>query len=138
MVRKLYFKIKGNQEDPDGNAVPYFRTTQGSQWKKGAKRYHAWKDFVRAQVIDVLAAMKSLDREQWSELIDFRGNKPIKATDKKVWMKIYIIWKNKTHADSDNVFKGIADALFMNDKYLVGEFDYEYGESGSVSVEITF
>ncbi len=34
-----------------------------------------------------------------------------------------IHWHNDAHADGDNIFKGIADALFVNDKnVVVGKF----------------
>ena len=72
---------------------------------------------------------------------DFLEKKPIKNTGKKVYMSLKITWADKTHADCDNIFKGIADALFQNDKYLASKgFDYKYAKDkcGKVEVEIEF
>ncbi len=57
----------------------------------------------------------------------------------KARMDIKIFWKNGAHADPDNVFKGIADALFKNDKFLDGSFESYYSpeEIGKVEVTIT-
>ncbi len=52
-------------------------------------------------------------------------------------MILAIKFCDKAHGDSDNIFKGIADALFDNDKYVIGGFDYEYATEGSVDVLIT-
>lgn len=139
-MKTLRFKICGNQENRKGNPIPYFRTTQGSQWSKGAKRYHAWADYVRASYIDAIAGMKtSAERMAYKEIVDFSDKKPIRATDDKMRMTLNIEFANKAHGDCDNIFKGIADALFMNDKHLVGSFDYEYSpyKEGSVYIEIT-
>ena len=54
-------------------------------------------------------------------------------------MSIKIHWVNGVHADPDNVFKGLADALFKNDKFLDGAFESQYASDGrgKVEVEIT-
>ena len=54
-------------------------------------------------------------------------------------MSITIFWVNGVHADPDNVFKGLADALFLNDKFLDGAFESHYSPDGKgrVEVEIT-
>jgi len=132
----IKFTIKGNQEDPSGNPIPYFRQTQGSKWSKGAKRYHEWTNYVRANYLDAIMPLKKVDRAMLGEMHDFLEKKPIKAIDKKITMHTCIFFKNKAHADSDNIFKGIADALFMNDKYVAGSFDYHYSDKGKVEVTI--
>ena len=140
-MKKISFTIKGNQENQQGNPIPYFRTTQGTQWTDGAQRYQQWKDYVRAHYLDALGEIKKIDRADFGEAHDLLQKKPIANTGRKVHMLLQITWANKAHADCDNIFKGIADALFMNDKYLVGEFDYEYGDKGiggQVKVTITF
>ena len=130
MTKSLFFKIYGNQEDPRGNPIPYLRTTQKSQWTDKAKRYQQWKDYIRANYLDALGAVKKIDRADFGEAHDLIQKKPIRASDHKQKMSLQICFKDKTHADCDNIFKGIADALFMNDKHLVGEFDYSYVEKG--------
>jgi hypothetical protein len=54
-------------------------------------------------------------------------------------MAIKISWVNGVHADPDNVFKGLADTLFKNDKFLDGSFESRYAADGKgmVDVEIT-
>lgn len=137
-MKTIAFTIYGNQENKKGNPIPYFRTTQAGQWTKGAKRYHAWKDYVRASYLDALGEIKKIERAQFGEMHDLLQKKPIADTGKKMHMRLCITWANKAHADSDNIFKGIADALFMNDKYLSGEFDYHYGDVPKVEVTIHF
>ena len=53
-------------------------------------------------------------------------------------MDIQIWWKNEAHADGENVFGSIADALFKNDKKLDGSFENKGSSSkeGSVKVQI--
>ena len=137
-MKTIKFTIKGNQENPQGNPIPYFRTTQAGQFNKGAKRYHAWKDYVRAHYLDALGEIKHIDRADFGEAHDLLQKKPIAKQAGKIHMRLCITWANKAHADSDNIFKGIADALFMDDKYLSGEFDYHYGDQAQVEVTITF
>lgn len=133
-MKKICFTIKGNQENIKGNPIPYFRTTQAGQFNKGAKRYHEWADYVRAQFIDAIAEIKtSTEKMAYKELIDFGQKKPIKESDKKQKMSMTVFFKDKSHADCDNIFKGIADALFMNDKYLISDgwdFFYTNKETG--------
>lgn len=109
----MNFTIFGNQESRTGNPIPYHRTTQGSYWNASSKRYLSWKNYVVKSFCDQLN-------------IKDDGRKPIKKSAEKLNMKLHIYFKDKTHGDSDNVFKGIADALFENDKYLSGSFDYSY------------
>lgn len=57
----------------------------------------------------------------------------------KARMDIRIYWINGIHGDPDNIFKGIADAIFKNDKFLDGSFEtYNSNEGkGRVEVDIT-
>lgn len=138
-MKTIIFKIKGNQENPEGNPIPYLRTTQASQWTDKAVRYQEWKSYVVGEYIKALEKMPR--RNELEEYHNLSKLKPIVNTGKKIIMSLRITWANKAHADCDNVFKGIADALFINDKYLVGDFDYEYGDKGvggQVVVTITF
>jgi hypothetical protein len=134
----LIFTIYGNQENEGENPIPCLRTTQGTQWTPQAIRYKEWKSFVVAQLIDLMQAMPREERMQYVEVIDLIGKKPIKATKNKIVMDLMIYFKDQSHADCDNIFKGIADALFMNDKYLAGSFDYKMAEQGKVDITIKF
>lgn len=122
------FTVSGNQENALANPVPYHRTTQGSTWTKEAKRYNAWKNYVRH------CFYKQTDAKV--QLLE-----PITLSKTKTaTMDIAIEWANGTHGDCDNVFKGIADALFTNDKYIMaGSFKSTYSKSkqGKVYIAIT-
>jgi len=100
----IEFTLVGNQSDKAGNPIPYHRTTQASFWNKDSKRYNAWKQFVR--------------QEYWLQTAKkISGHKPFnKAFKGKV--EVYIEFKNESHADPDNIAKGILDALFENDKHV--------------------
>lgn len=140
-MKTIKFTIKGNQENPNGNPIPYLRTTQASQWTDKAVRYQEWKGYVVGAYIKALEKIEKKERQAFEKYTDLTKLKPIKNTGEKIHMQLQITWMNKAHADCDNVFKGIADALFTNDKFLVGEFDYEYGDkgvAGQVVVTITF
>lgn len=59
------------------------------------------------------------------------------SKESKYVMTIMIYFADYSHADPDNIFKGIADALFDSDKYLAGDFDFDYDSSNPrVEVEI--
>ena len=47
---------------------------------------------------------------------------PIKIESYRAEMHLKIYWADEKHGDADNVFKGIADSLFENDKELDGSF----------------
>ena len=127
------FTIYGNQEDTKGNPIPYLRTTQGTQWTKAAIRYSQWKAFVRICLIDSLQGIPK-DNVLWCVA---KNNKAIEFTKTKSEMQLQIFFSNKAHADPDNIFKGIADALFVNDKLLSGSFDFGYDkENPRVEVRI--
>jgi len=109
------FTVLGNQEKPKGNPIPYFRQTQKSAYKNpGARRYHLWCDYVRASFLDQCPGMA----------LENGSIKPL-TTDSDFPMAllyVMIFYKDKNHGDPDNIYKGIADALFDNDKYLNGQF----------------
>jgi hypothetical protein len=131
-VRKSYkFCIVGNQENANANPIPYHRTTQGSFWNKGSKRYKAWKEYV----VDCCIEQLGIRRAELME--DALKWKPFTTTkENRARMDIVITFTDFKHSDSDNVFKGIADALFVQDKFLSGSFDFKYGKIGSVTVLI--
>lgn len=125
---RIHFLIPGNQEDLEGNAIPYTRTTQGSKWSPKYQRYGAWKNYV-------------IKHSKLKEGFDKKGKllKPIAIPDGyKAVMNLRVFYTDNTHPDTDNVFKGIADALFQNDKRLAGSFDFwvKPKAGGIVEVEI--
>ena len=49
--------------------------------------------------------------------------------DKKYFVDVVCYYKDKKHGDTDNVAKGVNDALFakpLSDKYIAGTYDYYY------------
>lgn len=134
----FHFTVKGNHKDPKGNPMPYTRTTQGSKWSPKAKDYSAWKEYVRGCFLAYCVDEKLLTHADFRGLVYALPNlKPIVKSKNKARVDIMITYKDDTHADSDNVIKGILDALFQNDKYVAGSFDFEYGDAGMVDITIT-
>lgn len=136
-MKTITFTIYGNPKKKNGNPMPYTRTTQGSKFSKKALEYSAWKGHVVASYLDHIDGMKKIDRADFGDAHDLIQRKPIKATKNKMHMSIHSTFVDDTHGDSDNVFKGIADALFQNDKYLEGSFTFERGDVGKVEVTIS-
>lgn len=102
----MTFTIVGNQEDERGNPIPYHRATQRGRFNKGQRRYYAWKDHVRASFA-----------QSWDRSIPLTLDGKIPGTPVgKVTAEI--CFGSETHADPDNVVKGILDALFQNDKHV--------------------
>lgn len=135
MKKQISFIIRGNQEKPDGNPIPYCRITAASKFRKDSMRYYKWKEFVCAEFITatfgtnfagILEAIRVKNRQKPIELE--KGQKAI--------MDLTIYWKDEKHGDPDNIFKGIADALFQDDKNLDGSFKSSVSGKGSVYVKI--
>ncbi|HZS09555.1 MAG TPA: hypothetical protein VFD58_32305 [Blastocatellia bacterium] len=119
------FIITGNQENKTGNPIPYFRQTQqSSRFNPAARRYHDWKDFVRAQFW--LQTAKKL-----------RTDKPYgKAAKGRLEVKIR--FRGEAHADPDNIVKGLLDSLFENDKHIDVSTSHSCGnQAGSIEILIT-
>ncbi len=107
-----------------GVPVPYLRMTQaevrlmripdhkmrpaGLKVKQRIQRYFDYKSFVYASC------------QPW----------PISRTtlfpSEKIFLNIVIFFKNHSHGDPDNIFKAIADSLFIVDKYVAGSMDFYY------------
>jgi len=121
----MKFIIYGNQENPKGNPIGYHRTTQGSYWNPGSKRYKAWKDHVTKSFGDTF------------EILRDGPGKPITLKkDEKVYLNTMIYYANNARPDPDNVQKGIADALFVNDKNVAGSYDFAIDKTNP-RVEVT-
>ena len=133
------FKIIGNQDDPLGNPIPKLKMTGRQHWTKQAKRYVDWKMFVTRCFLDI----HNVVPVPVSYIKDFRivdlevDTKPITIPPgRKAYMEIMIRWKNNKRPDAENVFGSIADALFENDKYLAGSFDFAWEPTGQGMVEV--
>ena len=99
------FEIHGNQENPKGNPIPYYRTTQRAKWvNRGARRYAAWKKFVQQHALEAGLKIGELKKN---------GHYRLDVT---------CFFVGETHADAENIRKGISDALFeiAGDKHVWG------------------
>lgn len=139
----ITFMIAGNHTDRDGNPVPYTRSTREALWRSDGKRYAAWKEYVQ-QIFNVEFSNHCIsnpdDRhttKHWGDMLR-RGNlKPIELRyEQTARMDINIWWANCKHGDPDNIWKGIADALFVQDKHLNGSFESDHHSEGKGRVEV--
>ena len=130
----LKFEVIGNQENPKGNPIPYVRSTQRGQFKKNVVRYNRWKLWVLKCFYDLYPNHSpSVGGAPLFSGKIFESSRKLKFR-----MGMMIHWANDAHADPDNVFKGIADALFSNDKYLaISGVDFCDASDGIGKVEIT-
>ncbi len=129
----INFTIRGNQEDPSGNAVPYVRSTRGALWRPEGKRYAAWKGFVQGAFLD---SLEPKGKGIAQVAIVHHGKPIILLNNQKAVMDMAIYWRNGAHGDPDNIFKGIADALFLQDRNLDGSFQSSKDDQGKGRVEV--
>lgn len=136
----IEFEIPGNHLDPVGNALPKVKLTRRQYWTPKAQRYSAWKKYVVSHMLFAFVSEHGkIPQELVGVLHPERDEKPlIVPKGKKIYMDILIEWKDNTHADPENVFGSIADAIFQNDKDLCGSFDVtDKRGTGKVHVRIT-
>jgi hypothetical protein len=112
----------GNNDDPSGNAIPKLRMTQNTLWTPAAQRYARWKLYVQESY------WKAIEGKT-------KFGKPFIA--QPAVMDLQIVWKDKKHGDPESIFGSIADALWENDKFLAGSFDYSYSDTKQASVRVT-
>lgn len=135
---KISFTIRGNQDDQFGNPMPKIKKTYRQSWTPEVQRYVHWKAHVQKSFLEIIQA-KHPELVQRIEQCITRTSKPIEIEkNETARMDIQIWWKNEAHADGENVFGSIADALFKNDKKLDGSFENKGSSSkeGSVKVQI--
>lgn len=111
-----------------GHPLPKLRMTGGQSWKPEVKRYMAWKAHVVTSFVESLRHSPELYNRVAGRVA--RGLKPIPSLLEKAHMTVRAYYNNHAHADTENVFGSIADALFENDSKLVGTFDYDIGGKG--------
>lgn len=134
----LEFIIEGNQNDHTGNPIPYKRTLAG-KFRKDGKDYFEWKEYVRYQ-LETSALLGGLPYK----ILYSASDHPFPAfgfSYSRIAAHIEIFWKNGSHGDCDNIFKGILDSLFRNDKCVyAGSFTSSQSSEkrGSVKVLLQF
>lgn len=114
------------------NPVGYKRMITGRMRAESA-RYLAWMRFVREELAVTTADAKVLLAAHRNEHVIYL------ESDQYARMDIIIAWADETHGDADNVWKGIADSLFKQDKHVAGSFEFGHLEgkkTGFVDVNI--
>lgn len=131
------FTIKGTHEGENKNPLPKIKLTKRQQWTKKAIQYAHWKEHVKAAFID---SVPDEERAEMIRNIIHTGHPLTTGKDRKAVMEICIAWGSGVHGDPENIFGSIADALFDQDKYLAGRFDFvDYSvEKPRVVVTIVF
>ena len=105
----IVFEVKNGK-----NPVPYKRTTQKQKFVDTEyKKYQSYKSSIIA------------------EFIKATGKQPHKilSPNTKYYVDVVAYFKDKTHGDTDNIAKGVNDAIFqkpLSDKYIAGTYDYYY------------
>jgi len=134
MLEVVKFEIRGNQENDEGNPIPYVRSTQRGQFKPNVRRYSMWKHYVLRAFYDKYPNFSP----KVNAAPIFSGKIFATSRTNPMRMKLMIYFASDAHADPDNIFKGIADALFSNDKYLAVQADFAESadKKGKVVVEI--
>lgn len=131
----INFEIIGNHEKRYGNPVPYVRSTQHGQHKPAVRRYEGWKQYVVAHFLDAVPPTS-----RYAQEVVISGKPIVLDSDERARMDIQIQFSGRSHGDPDNVWKGIADALFVNDSRLDGSFTHDEHANylgASVTVQIS-
>lgn len=132
----LTFTIEGNQNDPTGNPIPYKRVLSG-KFRKDSIDYMAWKEYVRS-CLDRTAHLDGLSHKVLYVPATYPYPHILAQGVIRAAVHIKIYWKNHSHGDCDNVFKGILDALFENDKLVhAGSFESFYSPEKKGKVDIS-
>jgi len=96
------------------NPAPYKRTTFRQKFMdKEYQKYLLWKSNIVATFARKFGKLP----------------KNVFSKNKKYYVNIKVFYKDKTHGDTDNIAKGINDAIFqrpLNDKYIAGSYDFDY------------
>ncbi|GBF04790.1 hypothetical protein DAERI_020387 [Deinococcus aerius] len=117
------WRRSGGRADPSASRlhklVGYY--TQGARPNHTRMReYHTWKDHVRAHAPPGLLGVRPTDERS------------------RVRLDVVCFFANKTHADPENVRKGVVDALFpQGDKWVYGSHDHPRYDPARPRVEVT-
>ena len=138
---EIRFTIEGNHASQDGNPVPYLRLTQNElrllripAWKARitgkrtrVQRYMDWKEYV------YLCFLKACQENKVSPEEFFRHI----SRAQKVRLDCIVHFKDRRHGDPENVRKGISDAIFQDDRKVIGFYDFDYSSKPGVEVKIS-
>lgn len=111
------FTIYGNQESPEGNPIPYHRSTQGAKWNPAHQRYLAWKTFVQREAKNAGLIPELTNEQKKHYALRNTPPHPVQGEPRGM-VEAVIFFGNEQHADPDNIVKGILDAVFRSDKHI--------------------
>jgi len=120
------FTVVGGGYDPMANPMPKIKYTKRQQWLDRVQNFVMWKEHV---VESYIAALEEAGQKEYADDAEQRvmkGSKPIATGTTPMRMDIHIYFRGKAHADPENVFGSIADALLEQDKWLAGSFEYTH------------
>jgi len=116
------------------NPVPYTRTTQKTYGKNQVNRYNKFKDVIRGAFYKKYGKLPHIDAELKRQFVKGEVNpKPLNIPDVKHYMDVFIWFGKGQRGDKDNIAKGIADALFVDDERVSFNADY-YTRDGEVVI----
>jgi len=121
----LSFEVRGGGYDEMANPMPKLKLTGRQAWVQRVQNYVEWKEHVQLAFVDAVKAHDAALGKVAEQRVA-NGEKPLDTGKHPMRMHIHIYWRGDAHADPENVFGSIADALFSNDKYLAGTFDYTH------------
>lgn len=127
---KIAFTIYGNQENKGGNPIPKLKMTGRQHWTPKAQGYVAWKEYVNK------ICQKSMQETPPYYLPTSMVKTFCLDKNQTAYMDLTIWWANEKHADPENVFGSIADALFENDRHLNGSFVALHNPEGKGRVDV--
>jgi len=111
--------IQGNQEDSNGNPIPYERMTQRSKFLPRNKRYSSWKRYIIGSWM-----------EKFHRAPDFDPGETYR-------LDVICYFKGENHGDPENIRKGVQDALFSNDKHIWGLVGFGHSREPAIYIKIT-
>jgi len=133
---EVSFVVRGNQENPEGNPVPYQRTLNHS-WTRAATRYRDWQEYVRAE-FSRSAKIRHAPGEHPEEAVDMARGAVKIPPGHEAEVELQAVFGSGARGDLDNVLKGILDALFEQDRDVVHvEATAMRGRKGLVAGRIT-
>ena len=112
------------------NPVPYKRTTQRGKFSKEYKKYLIWKTLLG----DLFCSQNPHSPKTLYEIGKVMHARP--NLSGAYFVEVVAIYKSDNHGDTDNIAKGVNDALFKNDKLVSGSYTYKYDKKGGLRVRI--
>lgn len=121
---EISFDVVGTHRGPECNPKPKIRKTFRQRWTPEVLEYIQWKEHIIASFWRAFESHSDRYDHLFGSVLS-RLAKPVVTARQRCRMDIVIYWRGHSHGDPENIFGSIADALFSNDKYLAGSFDYK-------------